>query len=65
MTYQRVPLADFFHEVTSSTKQYLGSVYLNPSADKWAIKEYPGHWFELEKQAQTWLIDRNEPTPRG
>ena len=62
---QKVPLSDFFHEVYSVSRQYLGSVYQNTSARKWAIKEYPGYWFDSEENAQGWLIQRNEPTSKG
>jgi len=55
----------FFHEVYSSSEQYLGSIYLNGSARKWAIKEYPGQWFETEEQARGWLADKNQPTSKG
>jgi hypothetical protein len=66
MSYsQKVSLADFFHEVYSPSQQYLGSVYKNTSARKWAIKEYPGQWFDSEENAQGWLISRNEPTSKG
>jgi hypothetical protein len=66
MSYsQKVSLSDFFHEVYSASQQYLGSVYKNTSARKWAIKEYPGQWFDSEEKAQGWLIDRNEPTSKG
>ena len=59
--FQKVPLSEFFHEVYSSSEKYLGSVYLNTSARKWAIKEYPGQWFDSEEGARSWLISRNEP----
>ena len=66
MSYsQKVSLADFFHEVYSASQKYLGSVYMNTSARKWAIKEYPGQWFDSEGLAQNWLITRNEPTAKG
>ncbi len=66
MSYsQKVSLADFFHEVYSPSQKYLGSVYMNTSARKWAIKEYPGQWFDSEKNAQVWLLERNEPTSKG
>jgi len=32
----------FFLEVYSLEDQFLGAVYLNYFAHKWAIKEYPG-----------------------
>ncbi len=63
--FQKVSLSEFFHEVYTSSKQYLGSVYLNTSARKWAIKEYPGQWFDAEDSARRWLIVRNEPTSKG
>jgi hypothetical protein len=66
MSYShKVSLAEFFHEVYTPSNQYLGSVYLNTSARKWAIKEYPGQWFESQDKAQSWLIGRNEPTSKG
>ena len=66
MSYpQKVSLSDFFHEVYSASEQYLGSVYNNTSTRKWAIKEYPGQWFDSEESAQGWLIKRNEPTSKG
>jgi len=66
MSYsQKVSLADFFHEVYSASQKYLGAVYKNTSARKWAIKEYPGQWFDTEENAQVWLINRNEPTSKG
>jgi hypothetical protein len=63
--FQKVPLSEFFHEVYSSSEKYLGSVYLNTSARKWAIKEYPGEWFNSEEKARDWLIYRNVPTCKG
>jgi hypothetical protein len=63
--FNKVSLAAFFREVYTPTEQYLGSVYLNGSARKWAIKEYPGQWFESEELAKKWLTDRNEPTIKG
>src|SRR5690242_3625951 len=59
--FQKVSLSEFFHEVYSVSQQYLGSVYMNMSARRWAIKGYPGQWFDSEKTALGWLIDRNEP----
>jgi hypothetical protein len=57
--------SDIFHDVYSQSQQFLGSVYLNKSTGKWAIKEHPGHWFDSEEEAQAWLISRNEPTSKG
>jgi hypothetical protein len=54
-----------FREVYSSTHQFLGAVYLNYVARKWAIKEYPGQWFETEGLARMWLINRNQAVVRG
>ena len=66
MSYsQKVPLSEFFHEVYSASEKYLGSVYMNTSAHKWAIKEYPGQWFDSEEKARRWLIERNVPTSKG
>jgi len=65
MSYNKVPLSEFFREVYTPSRQYLGSVYLNSSARKWAIKEYPGQWFDTENSARSWLINRNEPTCKG
>jgi hypothetical protein len=55
----------FFREVCSQADQYLGAIYLNYSAHKWAIKEFPGQWFDTEETARAWLISRNQPTVRG
>jgi hypothetical protein len=63
--FQKVPLSEFFREVYSSSERYLGSIYLNTSARKWAIKEYPGQWFETDDKARGWLITRNEPLSKG
>jgi len=65
MSFQKVPLSEFFREVYSLSQRYLGSVYLNTSARKWAIKEYPGQWFETEETARVWLINRNQPMSKG
>ena len=54
-----------FREVFSHTQQFLGAVYLNHTARKWAIKEYPGQWFETEELARVWLINRNQVVVRG
>ncbi len=54
-----------FREVYSHTNQFLGAVYLNYTARKWAIKEYPGQWFETEELARVWLVNRNQATVRG
>ena len=61
----KVSLAEFFHEVYTPSQQYLGSTYLNTSARKWAIKEYPGQWFDTKENACEWLLARNEPTAKG
>jgi len=61
----KVPRPEFFREVCTASDQYLGSIYLNGSARKWAIKEYPGQWFETEEEARTWLANKNQPTTRG
>ena len=63
--FKKVSLSEFFHEVYSASQQYLGSVYKNTSARKWAIKEYPGQWFDSEENAREWLINRNERTSKG
>ena len=63
--FTKLPLSEFFREVYSSSEQYLGSVYLNTSTRKWAIKEYPGQWFDTEDDARGWLITKNEPTSKG
>jgi hypothetical protein len=55
----------FFREVYSQAGQYLGAMYLYSSAKKWAIKEYPGQWFETEEKARAWLISRDQPTVKG
>ena len=54
-----------FREVYSHTQQFLGAVYLNYVARKWAIKEYPGQWFETEELARIWLINKNQAVVRG
>ncbi len=54
-----------FRDVYSYTNHFLGAVYRNHSARKWAIKEYPGQWFETEETACAWLLTRNEPVVRG
>jgi hypothetical protein len=63
--FQKVRLSEFFREVNSSSQRYLGSIYLNTSARKWAIKEYPGQWFQTEEMARGWLIDKNQPISKG
>ena len=63
--FKKLSLSEFFREVYSSSERYLGSIYLNTSARKWAIKEYPGQWFGTEADARGWLIARNEPTTKG
>jgi hypothetical protein len=66
MSYSnKVPLSEFFREVYSSSGQYLASMYLNTWVRKWAIKEYPGQWFESEDKARAWLIKKNEPMSKG
>lgn len=54
-----------FRDVYSTSQQFLGAVYMNYSARKWAIKEYPGQWFETEEMACTWLITKNQPAVKG
>jgi len=54
-----------FREVFSPTSQFLGAVYLNHYARKWAIKEYPGQWFETEESACLWLLSKNQAVVRG
>ena len=65
MSFQKVPLSEFFREVYGLSQGYLGSIYLNTSTRKWAIKEYPGQWFETEEMARAWLINRNQPMSKG
>jgi len=65
MGFQKVPLSEFFREVYSLSQRYLGSVYLNASARKWAIKECPGEWFETEEMARGWLINKDQPMSKG
>ena len=65
MGFQKVSLSEFFREVYSLSQRYLGSIYLNTSARKWAIKEYPGQWFETEEMARAWLINRDQPVSKG
>jgi hypothetical protein len=65
MFFQKVPLSEFFREVYSLSQRYLGSIYLNTSARKWAIKEYPGQWFETEDMARCWLINKDQPMSKG
>jgi hypothetical protein len=55
----------FLREVYSQAYQYLGAMYLYYSVHKWAIKEYPGQWFDTEEKARAWLIGRNQPTIKG
>lgn len=64
-SFKKLSPSEFFHEVYSSSERYLGSIYLNTLARKWAIKEYPGQWFDTEDNARRWLIIRNEPTSKG
>lgn len=54
-----------FREVFSHTQQFLGAVYLNHTARKWAIKEYPGQWFATEELARVWLLNKNQVVVRG
>jgi hypothetical protein len=65
MGFQKVSLSEFFREVYSLSQRYLGSIYLNTSARKWAIKEYPGQWFETEEMARSWLINKDQPMSKG
>ena len=65
MGFQKVSLSEFFREVYSLSQRYLGSIYLHTSARKWAIKEYPGEWFETEEMARGWLINKDQPTSKG
>jgi hypothetical protein len=65
MSFPRDAKTDFFREVFSQSNQFLGAMYLHYSAHKWAIKEYPGQWFDSEEKARAWLISKNEPTVRG
>lgn len=65
MSFLRYAKSDFFSEVYSQSNEYLGAMYLHYSAQKWAIKEYPGHWFESEEKARAWLVNRNQPTVKG
>lgn len=54
-----------FRDVYSTTAQFLGAVYLNHYARKWAIKEYPGQWFETQEGACLWLLNRNQTVVKG
>lgn len=54
-----------FREVYSATSLFLGAVYLNHYARKWAIKEYPGQWFDTEERACLWLLNKNQAVVRG
>ena len=65
MSFARDAKRDFFSEVYSPSNQYLGSMYLHYAANKWAVKEYPGQWFESEEKARAWLISKNQPTVKG
>ena len=65
MGFQTVSVSEFFREVYSLSQRYLGSIYRHTSARKWAIKEYPGQWFETEEMARGWLINRNQPMSKG
>ena len=65
MGFQKVSVSEFFREVYSLSQRYLGSIYLNTSARKWAIKEYPGQWFETEEMARSWLINKDQPMSKG
>jgi len=64
MSFQKAK-ADFFSEIRSQSNRYLGAIYRHYSARKWAIKEYPGQWFDSEERARAWLINKNQPTVRG
>ena len=66
MNYDRKPKGEsFFRDVYSPAEQFLGAVYMHYSAHKWAIKEYPGQWFDTEELACAWLIRRNQPAVKG
>ena len=65
MSFPREAKSNFFNEVYSQSNQYLGAMYLHYSANKWAIKEYPGQWFGSEEMARAWLISRNQPAVKG
>jgi hypothetical protein len=66
MSYlQKKSLSVGFRDVYAHSEQYLGSMYFNFAAQKWAIKEYPGQWFDEEAAARDWLITRNQPTVKG
>jgi hypothetical protein len=54
-----------FREVYSAASLFLGAVYLNHYARKWAIKEYPGQWFDTEERACLWLVNKNQAVVRG
>jgi hypothetical protein len=38
--------------------RFLGAVYLCYIARKWAIKVYPGQWFEAQEKTCAWLVDK-------
>jgi hypothetical protein len=59
MGFKKVPLSEFFCEIYSLSQRYLGSIYLNTSARKWAIKEYPGQWFETEGAEKPLLLSES------
>jgi len=63
--FQKAPVPQSFRDVYAHSEQYLGSMYFNFAAQKWAIKEYPGQWFEEEAGARDWLVTRNQPTVKG
>jgi hypothetical protein len=66
MSYsQKLSASQNLREIYTQSGQYLGSIYLNYSAQKWAIKEYPGQWFNDEESAKAWLLTKNEPTVKG
>lgn len=65
MNFPRDAKRDFFCEVYNQLNQYLGAMYHHYSARKWAIKEYPGQWFESGEEARAWLMIRNQPTVKG
>lgn len=65
MNFRDIAKKPLFLEVYSQKDRFLGAVYLNYFAHKWAIKEYPGQWFETEDKACAWLMARNQPVVRG
>lgn len=65
MSYPRDAKKEFFSEVYSQSNQYLGAMYFHYTASKWAIKEYPGQWFDSAENARAWLVSKNQPTVKG